>query len=80
MPRTPSDYVRGDCPETVRGRHGTTDRAGRCPYCGSKIVPPMRRAAIWTDGDPDRHSPIIDAYRRFWDPDWGLDPTDGDPW
>lgn len=62
-----------DCPEGLR--HGPADRAGRCPWCRRRFTDPLAaprpRASINSD--------IVDAYRRFWDPDWGSGRWDSDP-
>lgn len=57
--------MKKDCPESRDGRHGRTDTAGKCPWCGKKV-----QAAL----PPPKKMPVADLtieYRRHYDPDYG---------
>lgn len=62
-----------DCPESVRGKHSLAERDGRCRWCRRKIAGKAPR------GIEAVRSRLTDAYRRFYDPDWGSAQTDTDP-
>lgn len=62
-----------DCPESVSGHDGG-DRDGKCTWCGRKVnrkVPAPDRFTEPTE--------LGEAYRRFYDPDWGSGKDDIDP-
>lgn len=62
---------RDGCPEAIQ--HGPADGTGRCPWCGRKYTDARERfvaRAAMTDA--------VQAYRRFYDPDWGTDIRDTD--
>lgn len=75
MAQRGSQAVVGEnCPEAIQ--HGPPDGSGRCPWCRRKIT-----AKQPMPDDVHRHeSRLSAAYRRSWDPDWGTDPLDDDPW
>lgn len=53
------------CPDGAL-RHGPLDRQGECPWCHQKIgravLTPLPRVPV---------SDLTDAYRTYYDPDWG---------
>jgi hypothetical protein len=61
--------VWSDCPESIL-EHGPLDRYGRCPWCGQKIAPAVRRPAM------DHHAELTDAYGYYYEPDFGSDNKD----
>jgi hypothetical protein len=70
------------CPEALH--HGPPTAAGRCPWCGRKFTyPRLRTTATPHLGDDLRSVPLDDdiqaAYRRTYDPDWGVTHGDTDP-
>ena len=65
-----------DCPETYDGTHGKTGTDGRCLFCRRKVEAASPRPDRWTWVT---RSPLIDAYRRTYDPDWGSAQYDQDP-
>jgi len=58
------------CAGSVTG-HGRTDVYGRCPWCSRQVDAPTPRPNLsgWRSEDDVE-------YRRFYDPDFGLDPKD----
>lgn len=64
-----------ECPDAIGG-HGLADREGRCPYCQAKYEAKAPRPTRWA---PVRAA-ILDAYDRFYNPDWGTRPADNDPY
>lgn len=66
-----------DCSGSVNGWHSLTGADGRCLWCGNKIKAKQPRVRSWATVSP--RSPLDDAYRRSYDPDWGVLETDSDP-
>jgi hypothetical protein len=60
------------CPEATR--HGPLSRDGRCPWCRRKV------GRAWPAPTRHQQSNLSDAYRRTYDPDWGTDVRDTDPY
>jgi hypothetical protein len=78
-PRT--DFLPGDpdlTPCVGAIRHGPCDRLGRCPWCHLKIRRAMPRYVDPTG--PQWQQDAEAAYRRTYDPDWGIDRMDHDPY
>lgn len=66
-----SPAVRRGCPEALQ--HGPSDGAGRCPWCRRRYDTPISVRVPYNGA-----SDLTQAYRRFYDPDWGLAMTDID--
>lgn len=64
-----------DCPEAAYGYHSSERRDGTCAYCGRRLSGPLPRPTRWGH----LRSNLDDAYRRYWDPDWGSGAYDSDP-
>lgn len=57
---------RWHCSKSVTG-HGSSNKDGKCPYCGYKTGPKMKRLAPQIGATTD----LDDAYGYHWDPDYG---------
>lgn len=60
-----------ECSGSVTG-HGRTDVKGRCPWCGRKV----ERAAPMPELGSRYRTELGQAYRLYYDPDYGDDPED----
>lgn len=65
--KTMAELVANGCPDTVYGDHGPLDGAGKCPWCRRKVGHVMPMPPI----DYSLESELVEAYRQFYDPDWG---------
>ena len=69
------DVLRG-CAEAIY--HGPADGAGRCPWCRVKYTHAQPRPVRqWWQPAPADAADL--AYRRFYDPNFGVAQTDTDP-
>lgn len=68
---SPSFDERRDCPEAIQ--HGPADGRGRCPWCRRRYTRAVVVCVPYR-GTTD----LTQAYRRTYDPDWGVSPADID--
>lgn len=59
------------CPGSVSGHDGG-DRDGLCTWCRRRVNSPVGMPLRLNRGRTE----LDEAYRRMYDPDWGLSPLD----
>jgi hypothetical protein len=60
-----------DCPESIGG-HDDGDRDGLCTWCRKRVNAPVPMPDLGSG----YRTELGQAYRQFYDPDWGTDSLD----